>query len=185
MNRLYAIALNGGHPFVFCTCCSGKFLNPGERDDTLFIPIDGSDDTWLARVGDARMIYLQKTTECEPAKSYSQACFMVFRHNPNAGRFFRASPVRRWIVFGNGFELCIRSAIDGVLEAGCEVWLIDDCFVQSARGYGISGTPEGRATALRELSQKGVKQLSLDEFAKWYHSKTAFGGNQTGSVIRA
>ncbi len=162
--RLHAYAKEAGLPLVFTTCCSGRAPRGGELPGVLHIPRDPADTGWLEQVGRHRLFHIEKLTCGEPGANYAREAFNAFRHNPNAARMVAALDVAQWVVFGNGFDFCVNTAVRGLLAAGQRVLLLTDVLIASAVGYGASGTAENRARILGELRAMGVVERTLDEF---------------------
>jgi nicotinamidase-related amidase len=161
LERLYALADAKGWPLVFTTCCSGRMLPPEALPDTLFVPLDASDAAWRAKVGDYRRFYLAKRTCGDPKLNFNTRTFDMFQHNANARLLLQSLDVETWVVFGNGFDLCVGSAANGILGAGLPLLLIEDVRVSSA-----DGTPASEAETLRRLRERGARTMTLEAFLK-------------------
>jgi len=125
LERLYSLADTKGWPLVFTTCCSGRMLSPKNLPDVLFIPLDASDTSWCAAVGKHRRFYLAKRTCGDPKLNYDARTFDMFQHNANARRLLQSLDVETWVVFGNGFDLCVNAAANGILNAGLPLILLE------------------------------------------------------------
>lgn len=159
--RLYDLADRADCPVVFTTCCSGRMLAPRDVPGVVFVPLagDGAAD-WQSQL-DARRFYLQKKTYHDPQLNYACQAFDMFADNGNAARLVRALNAEQWIVFGNGFDLCVNAAATGLLDAGSNVLLVTDVAVPTATGYGRCGTPENRDRILAALQARGARLVEL------------------------
>jgi nicotinamidase-related amidase len=163
LNELYDFAGRHGLTTIFTTCCSGRMPPNVNRKDFLFVPLQGNDSGWESRLNDCRLIYLEKVTCGDPRLNFQCRAFDVFHRNQNAERLLHLLDIPTWVVFGNGFELCVASSVDGILDAGYRVRLITDVLAQSARGYGDLGTGKSKARVIGELQAKGAETSSLEE----------------------
>ena len=116
LNELYSLAKRCELTTVFTICCSGRMPQNEDRKDFLFVPLQGNESGWESQVSDYPLIYR------------------------NAERLLFLLDISTWIVFGNGFELCTASSVEGILGAGYRVQLITDVLAQSAGSYGDFGT---------------------------------------------
>jgi hypothetical protein len=172
LNRLYALGDDRRLPLVFTTCCSGRMLGPRSVPEVLLVPLDGAERKWEEQLPNHRLFCMQKKTYNQPGANFTCRAFDMFKDNGNAARLVQSLNVAEWIVFGNGFDFCISSAVYGLLAAGQKVCLLSDVYVQGARGYYVetsegqceSGTAENRARILADFDQIGVRSLTLDQF---------------------
>jgi hypothetical protein len=163
LDELYGLARRCELTTVFTTCCSGRMPRNVDHGDFLFVPLQGNETGWESRVSDYPLIYLDKVTCGDPRLNFQCRAFDVFHGNRNAEKLLFLLDISNWIVFGNGFELCVASSIEGILGAGYRVQLITDVLAQSAGGYGGFGTEESKARVIGELQAKGVTTLLLRE----------------------
>ena len=174
LKRLYALADKHSAPLVFTVCCSGRMLEPRSLPNVLVVPLDAADRRWEAKRAQYRLFNVEKKTYKEPGSNFTCAAYDMFKDNGNAAHLIKSLNVGEWVVFGNGFDLCINAAVRGLLAAGQKVCLLSDVYVQGARGYFVPtadggqielGTPENLARVLAEFQQHGVRSLTLDQFA--------------------
>jgi nicotinamidase-related amidase len=159
--RLYALAEQRRAPLVFTTCCSGRMLRADSVPEVLFVPLDAAQRQWEGQIRERRLFYLEKN-----------ANYHMFEYNGNAARLVQALNVGEWIIFGNGFDMCIDSDVRGLLAAGQKVCLLSDVYARSARGYFVptargrfeTATPENEARLISEFRQLGVRTATLEEF---------------------
>ncbi|HOX39789.1 MAG TPA: hypothetical protein PL033_17540 [Candidatus Brocadiia bacterium] len=164
VKTLHDLAEKSGSPLVFTTCCSGRMLGDEELPDILKVPLDVADAEWRTRVKGYRIFYLQKKSYGDPKKNYTCRAYDMFQDNGNAVLLFEMLGEREWVVFGNGFDLCVDSAANGLLKAGYRVRILTDVKIRSAKGYDDSGTDERYRRMLDDLGAMGAKLSSLDEF---------------------
>jgi nicotinamidase-related amidase len=161
LDRLYSLAEERNVPLVFTTCCSGRMLLADSLPEVLFVPMDAGQRQWEERLRAHRLFYLQKNKEYD-----------MFKHNGNAVRLVQALGVGEWVIFGNGFDMCIDRDIRALLAAGQKVCLLSDVYARSARGYYVptshgqfeTATPENEARLLSEFEQLGVRIVTLEKF---------------------
>lgn len=159
LERLYAVAEARQYPLVFTTCCSGRMLPPQGLPETLLVPLDAGDTSWCEKVEGYRRFYLAKRAHGDPKLNFNCRAFDMFQDNRNAGRLLRQLGVGAWVLFGNGFSLCVHAAARGVLGAGLRLILLEDVRVASA-----VGTPEDELQILRKLRAGGAQVMSLEQF---------------------
>lgn len=164
LKDIYACAERRGSRLVFTTCCSGRMLREGSLPDVLFVPMDPARREWAKGIGTLRLINLEKTTCGIPSENYKQSTFDAFRYNRNAPELFRLLAVPKWVVFGNGFDLCVNTAAGGLLALGLKVHLLADVTVASAKGYDDNGTEANRQRVLDSLARRGATIGTLKEF---------------------
>ena len=163
LNELYDFARRHELTTIFTTCCSGRMPPNVNHKDFLFVPLQGNESGWESRFSDYTLIYLEKVTCGDPRLNFQCRAFDVFHGNQNAERLLYLLDIPTWIVFGNGFELCVASSVGGILNVGYHVRLITDVLAQSARGYGDLGTEKSKARVISDLQAKGAETLSLGE----------------------
>ena len=172
LNRMYAVAQKNDVPLVFTTCCSGRMLRPESLPEVLFVPLDPAQRQWEERLDSHRLICMEKKTYHDAKDNFGCRAYDMFQGNGNAARLVQALDVNEWVVFGNGFDLCIYSAVHGLLAAGQKVCLLSDVFARGARGYYVPtaggqvecGTPENLARILAEFKQLGVRTATQEQF---------------------
>ena len=172
LNRLYAVSEDRNYPLVFTTCCSGRMLQPDSLREVLVVPLDPAQKEWQERLRAYHLFCVQKKTFSEPKQNFGCRAFDMFKHNGNAARLVQTLGVEEWIVFGNGFDFCIDSAIAGLVAAGQKVCLLTDVYARGAKGYPVStpqgeiesGGPENEVYLLGKFRQLGVRTATLDEF---------------------
>lgn len=159
LERLYAAAEKNNYPLVFTICCSGCMTGDPEKLGILRVPLSGGDDGWRSRIAEARCIYLEKKTCGDPALNSACLAYEMFRYNQNASLFFSLMPVDTWVVFGNGFDLCVGSAAAGLLERGHRVLVVGDVRISSHRG-----TAESEQATEERLRALSARFTALDTF---------------------
>ncbi|MCE5276933.1 MAG: hypothetical protein ABFD92_10350 [Planctomycetaceae bacterium] len=163
LEQIYGLARRLEAPLVFTTCCSGRMLDAGSLNDVLLVPLDAADQQWRRRLDSAALICLAKKTYNDPPKNYACRAFDMFADNANAVAMVRALDVGEWVVFGNGFDLCVNAAVRGLLAAGQNVRVVTDVTIASAKGYGRCGTDEYRREILADFAAAGVRLCTLDD----------------------
>jgi len=161
LRALYDLVRDGGYPMAFTTCCSGAMLKPETRPDILFDPLQTE---WKTRLPFQRLIYLEKRAHGDPKINFACRAFDMFSDNGNAAALVRELAADEWIVFGNGLDLCVDSAVTGIICAGGRVTFLSDCMCSSATGYGPYGTEENRAATFARWRQAGATEQTLESF---------------------
>lgn len=164
LRTIYGLVRDGGYPMVFTTCCSGGMLKPENRPDILFVPIDSSETEWKTRLPYQRLIYLEKKAYGDPKVNFACRAFDMFADNGNAALLVRELAVDEWIVFGNALDLCVDSAVTGILRAKGRVTFLSDCMCSSATGYGLHGTEENRLATFARWRDAGATEQTLERF---------------------
>jgi len=158
IERLHGIAADRGLPLVFTTCCSGRMPAPGSLEGVLVVPLDSSDASWRDRVAEHRRFYLAKKSYGKPAVNAACRAYDMFQDNENAPLLLGSLDVETWIVFGNGFDLCVGSAVRGLLAAGRRVLVLEDVRISSA-----NATAETERETISRLEELGARFITLDE----------------------
>jgi len=159
LERLYTLAEEEHYPLVFTTCCSGRMASPGRLPNTGFVPMNVTEACWRAALPKCRRFYLAKPAFGHPNLNRACRAFDIFQHNANAPHLFRELDVGTWVVFGNGFDLCVGSAARGLLQAGLKVVVLEDVRVSSA-----DATPQSELQTLHTLREQGARLMTLDSF---------------------
>lgn len=164
LDRLYAFAKRHELVMIFTQCCSARVVRPDSHPEVLVIPMDPADRGWMDRVGRFRLINIQKHNAAPLHDSFICRHFDMFQHNANARRLLEILDIPQWVVFGHGFDLCVDSAVKGIVAAGYAAHVLTDVIASSASGYGPYGTPESKRLILEYLVKIGVTTGALDAF---------------------
>lgn len=167
LDLLYDFAYEHQLPFVFTTCCSGKFLKRDSLDYVCYIPIDPKDNSWLKNIENYRYFYIEKKTYGSPRISCERSAYYFFKYNGNAMKLFKKLKIKKWVMFGNGFDSCVYLACLRLLEEKFELIILEDT-VAPAYGPGITGTEENKKKILKELAGLGAKITDTKTFFKKY-----------------
>jgi nicotinamidase-related amidase len=158
LGSLYAFAEQRALPLVFTTCCSGRRLAPGERPEVLHVPMDADDLEWSSRLAQHRLFHLEKPAYGDPKLNYERRAFDVFAHNANADRLVSALGDRRWVVFGNGLDLCVDSVVRALQRLGVPLTVVADVLVSSA-----TGDADSKREILARYRREGIDTPTLAE----------------------
>ncbi len=165
LERLHTIARQRGLPLWFTTCCSGRMLKPddckGDLADILFLPLQGDTPAWKDDLVTARRVYVAKATTGNPKQNAACRMFDMFAHNGNLAQAVPMMKVHTWVVFGNGFDYCVGSAVRGLLGLGQRVVLLTDVKVSSA-----GGTTDSEQETIRQVTGQGATLSTLDAIVK-------------------
>lgn len=164
LDRLYAFARRHDLTMVFTQCCSARAVAPGAHPEVLVVPMDPADRGWMDRVDRFRLINIQKHSAAPLHESFICRHFDMFQHNANARRLLEILDIPRWVLFGHGFDLCVDSAVKGIVAAGYAAHVLTDVIASSAAGYGPYGTPESKRLILEYLVKIGVTTGELNAF---------------------
>lgn len=154
---LYSLIEKNQYPFVFSTCCSGSMPLANDLPDVLYIPLDASDQSWTQKIDDYRRFYLAKKAYGDPKRNAECRAFDMFQDNQNAPKLIQSLNVDTWIVFGNGFDLCVNAAAQGLLKCGVDLIVLSDVRISSA-----GGTPDSELLTMNSLIKSGAKTMLLD-----------------------
>jgi nicotinamidase-related amidase len=163
LNSLYKLCDKKNFPFVFTTCCSGKFLKRDSFGDILYIPADPSDQAWKKSFGNYRRFYLEKKQYGNPRINSERCAHDFFRYNGNAFELFEKTGIQDWVVFGNGFDICVYTACRRLLKRGFKLIVLADA-VAPAYGPGKIGTEENKKKILAELKKTGARIATTKSF---------------------
>lgn len=174
LERLYAFARRRELTMVFTHCCSARAVAPAAAanapdptpDGVLVVPMNGGDESWLAGVRSHRLINLEKYNDTPLQESFICRHFDAFQHNANARRLLAALAIPQWVMFGHGFDLCVDSAVKGLIAAGYHVHLLTDVIASSATGYGPYGTEASKRAILDYLVRIGVTTGTLESLLR-------------------
>jgi nicotinamidase-related amidase len=168
LSNLQALARENGGPFVFTTCCAERFLRKGDSADVLLIPLDPADNEWMDGIATHCIYNIEKKPDYDDiAKSDAERLFDMFQHNANADKMFAALGILHWVVYGVGIDLCVSSAVKGLLKAGLRVTLLSDVLTSNA---GCS--PESMTLMLKQLSEMGAKIQTYAEFLRYFRASS-------------
>lgn len=164
LRKLHAVSQDGGFPMVFTSCCSANRFRPEARPDILFVPLDPRRAEWKERLSCQRLIHLEKKAYGDPKLNFACRAFDMFSDNGNAAALVKEVNADEWIVFGNALDLCIDSAVTGIIRAGGSVTFLSDCMCSGATGYGPNGTEENRIATFARWREAGAVEQSLETF---------------------
>lgn len=166
LDRLYGLACEHDLTLVFTHCCGARPVQPGSHPEVLVVPMDPTETDWVDQVGSYRLINIEKRHDGELNESFICRHFDAFQHNSNACRLFQLLDIPQWAVFGHGFDLCVDSAVKGILSSGYQVHLLTDVMASSATGYGPYGTEESKQSILAYLKKIGVTTGNIEELLR-------------------
>jgi hypothetical protein len=152
---------------VFTTCCSGRFLKKDALDYVCHVPIDPKDSSWMKNIENYRYFYIEKKTYGSPRISCERSAYYFFKYNGNAMKLFKKLKIKKWVVFGNGFDCCVYLACQRLLEEKFELIVLQDA-VAPAFGPGKTGTEENKRNILKDLKKRGATIMTLKKFLKKY-----------------
>jgi nicotinamidase-related amidase len=158
LEKLYAWIDAHGYPLVFTTCCSGSMPAEGQLPGVVHVPLEVGDGSWQQHLAKARRFYLAKKAYGDPKVNGACRAYDMFQDNANAPELVRALSTK-WVVFGNGFDLCVHSAAAGILATGLSAIVLHDVRISSA-----GGTPESEALTLQSLADRGAAVMGLAQF---------------------
>jgi len=168
LDGLYAFARRHDLVMVFTQCCSARVVAPHSHPEVLVVPLDPVDRDWMGEVGRFRLINIQKHNGAPLHESFMCRHFDMFQHNANARRLLQILDIPRWVVFGHGFDLCVDSAVKGIVSAGYRAHVLTDVIASSAAGYGPYGTPESKRLIMEYLIKIGVTTGTMDALLAEY-----------------
>jgi nicotinamidase/pyrazinamidase len=86
--------------------------------------------------------------------------FSCFAGNPATDALLRALEAETLVVYGVALDVCVRYAVEGMLERGQQVYLVED----ATWGLGL----EPREVLLRGWSHRGVRRVTSAEVTAHY-----------------
>lgn len=123
-----------------------------ELRDPIVVPIRADPETARRAVEHARRegrdIFLRKEE------------FSCFTGNPATEELLRALDARTIVVYGVALDVCVRHAVEGMLDRGARVFLVED----ATWGLGI-GDPE---SLLRGWEERGLARVKTDDVVAGY-----------------
>ncbi|XHR31232.1 MAG: hypothetical protein ACFUZC_11890 [Chthoniobacteraceae bacterium] len=156
---LYKVIRANAAPLVYSTCYGRPMLRPGVRGDILFVPLDPREQAWKADVATHHLFYVHKTYR-DPKQKHLCPTYDMFADNGNAADLVRAIDAREWIVFGNGFNLCIGGAVLGILNAGApRVTFLADVMTPL---HGVPSVPPPE-TVFEQWSKAGARHKTFEQ----------------------
>lgn len=167
LNLLYDFAYEHQLMFVFSTCCSGTFLKKDSLDYVLYIPINEKSCSWAKDLEEYRYFYIEKQQYGCPRINSERSAYNFFKYNKNALKLFKKLKIKKWVVFGNGFDCCMRLACLQLLEEKFDLIVMRDV-TAPAFGPGKTGTEENKKKILSELESKGAKIMTVKDLFKEY-----------------
>jgi nicotinamidase-related amidase len=173
LNILYDFAYKYQLMIVFTTCCSENFLKENSLDYVRYVPLDEKDSSWAKNDENYRYFYIQKKQYGKPRINCESSAYNFFKYNGNAIKLFKKLKIKKWVVFGNGFDSCVNLACLRLLEEKFKLIVLEDA-VAPAYGPGKIGTEGNKKKILKELRDKGAETMALKNFLEKYSSlKTA------------
>ena len=159
---LYKLIRANAAPLVYSTCYGRPMLRPGIRSDILFVPLDKNEQAWKEGVDSHHLFYVHKTYR-EPQKTHLCPTYDMFADNGNAADLVRAIDAREWIVFGNGFNLCIGAAVQGILNAGApSVTFLSDIMTPLT---GVPSVPPPE-TVFEQWTKEGACEATVERLCE-------------------
>lgn len=123
-----------------------------ELRDPIVVPIRADAETARRAVEHARQqgrdIFLRKEE------------FSCFTGNPATDDLLHALGAERIIVYGVALDVCVRHAVEGMLDRGVNVYLVED----ATWGLGL----EDPEALIRRWEERGVKRVTTEEVTAAY-----------------
>lgn len=155
-DKIYALheyAVKQKIPMLFTTCCSANMPDKNDMNSIgmLYVPLDSNERDWKEKVFRTQSFYIAKKAFGNPKMNYDKKASDMFKDNKNLKILLDMMGVKKWVVFGDAFELCTLLAIQGLLSNGYQVTVLEDVISSS-----YSGNESQRNQILNELKKKGV-----------------------------
>lgn len=155
-DKIYALhdyAVNQKIPMLFTTCCSANMPDNDDMNSLgmLYIPLDSNEREWKNKINQTQSFYIAKKAFGNPKMNYDKKATNMFKDNKNLRILLDIMGIKKWVVFGDAFELCTLTAIQGLLSNGYQVTVLEDVISSSH-----SGSIEQRNQILSDLKKKGV-----------------------------
>lgn len=120
--------------------------------DPIVVPLRAEPETARRAVEHARRegrdIFLQKEE------------FSCFTGNPATDELLRSLGAGRLVVYGVALDVCVRHAVEGMLDRGARVYLVED----ATWGLGL----DDREALLGRWEARGMKRVTTDEVTAEY-----------------
>lgn len=157
-------ALKHEIPMLITTCCSGRMPKKTElkREEAVFVSLKKTND-WLTDFNPAANYYIEKKAYGDPKMNYDKHATEMFLNNENIDYLLDTLNVENWIVFGNGFEACVVTAVNNLLERGYDVAIVEDLLIS-----GAGGSPETKQKIIEHYRNNNVKIIKLSDLLKDY-----------------
>ncbi len=166
LTHLQNLAQKGGCPFVFTICCAERFVTKDNPDNVLVVPRDPSDRDWMTKTASHCVFNIEKKPDDgDIEKGDAERIWDMFLHNANAARLIEKLNVDRWVVYGVGIDLCVSSAVKGLLKAGVNVTILIDVLTSNE-----GGDEESMKRMLDQLSEMGAAAMTYAEFVRNFRS---------------
>lgn len=162
-------AKNSNHKLVYTTCCSAPM--PTETDmqsiGGLFVPLEAENSGWKKFVDTSQLIYVHKRAFGNWKINHDRKCSDMFLHNKNIPELINLIGVKHYYIIGDAFEECTVNAIEGMIENGCTVTVIEDMVIPY-----MGNNQEQRQEVRRNLESKGVDFVKLNDLFTSLENKT-------------
>jgi nicotinamidase-related amidase len=157
---LHKFASKKNIPMLFTTCCSANMPTKTDMKSAgmLFIPLDSIDNSWKSNVEETQTFYIAKNAYGNPKMNYDKRAVDMFKDNKNINSLLDVMGIKNWIVFGDAFELCTVSAINGLLDRGYKVTVLEDVIISSH-----SGDENQRKQILEAYKKRGIIVKKFDD----------------------
>lgn len=118
--------------------------------DPVTVPLGASPETAREAAREAiesgRDVFLQKEE------------FSCFTGNPSTEALVRALEADAFVVYGVALDVCVRHAVEGMLERGETVFLVDD----ATWGLGL----EPREALIRRWEERGLRRVATEQVVR-------------------
>ena len=110
------------------TCLQSKTIPPDSTGNYGLLQMKGEVD-WENDLSKYRQLFIERRSLDCPKENRCQCVFDAFKWNPNISKVVAAAGIQRWCVFGVSLEYCLSAAVNGLLDTGQGVVVIEDALI--------------------------------------------------------
>lgn len=160
LSQLYAFAERHGVRVLFTQCVGGSRLPLGASDQasTLMVRHEADSSDWLPQLDAHREIFVERPSYGEPGANRRMRSSDVFHSNASTTALVDKLDVTEWVVFGVAMQVCVASAVHGLLNQGQAVTILSDTVLTANR---VSMTVE---ESLDLMKAEGARIETSEEF---------------------
>ena len=141
---------------VTSACVNAGLTAAHIPEEAIFVP----EHPWDGSLSGARQVFLAKKTLGSPEINIRSRAYDAFCANPNAAWVITELGIDQWVVFGTSVEFCIQATVEGLLDAGRRVTVLEDVLALGPGGE------EAAAKALEHFRARGARLITMQAFLK-------------------
>lgn len=168
LDLLYDFAYKNKIKILFSTCCSGRFLKKNSFDYVLYVPLSKKDRSWEKKIDNFRYYYIAKRTYNNPRKNSEACLYNIFRYNENCMDLIKKLKIKKWVIFGNGFNFCVYNICKKMLKNNIKIIILKDTVIQGIKQNKNDNLETQKIKILEELKKDKAEIMTQKEFFKIY-----------------